>query len=77
MISFEDQTDVVDDDVVPPEAEETYVIMIGDMSTGYRPVGPFDSFDDAQAWAQEYIGTKENTWVMHLCHPNSRDAHVP
>lgn len=77
MIDFEDQTDVEDDDIVPEEADEQYVAIVGDLCTGHRTIGPFPGFDEAQAWIDEYIGTKERTWVMPLCHPNSRDAHVP
>jgi len=77
MIDFEDKSDDTPDDVVPSEAEEQYVVMIGDISSGWRTVGPFSTFDEAQSWAEEAIGNQENTWVMPICHPNSRDARLP
>lgn len=79
MIDFEDQTDPEADDGCDhddsPDDDTVYVVMVGDMSTGYRSVGPFGSFGAALAWADNLVG--ECAWVMPLRAPNTPDATKP
>ena len=76
MIEYEDQTEPEDGDALGEDVEDDslYVIMIGDMSNGYRPVGPFESFDIAHTWSQENIGVDEVTWILPLYRPYSPEA---
>jgi len=79
MIEYEDQTEADEDEAVDEvdEDDSLYVVMVGNMSTGYRPVGPFGSFDIAQDWAEANIGLVDLTWVIPLCDPASPKALNP
>jgi len=44
------------------------IVMIGNLSEGWIPVGPFDTWEDACAWADENIG-QSDTWVMSVYSP--------
>lgn len=79
MIEYEDQTEdeavVADDD--DDQDDTIYVAMVGDMSHGYRAVGPFESFDIAHEWAEANIGLSELTWIIPLCGPYTPEATKP
>lgn len=77
MIDYEDQTEDEIDEAVEDEDDCIYVAMVGDMSHGYRAVGPFESFDIAHAWTEANIGVAELTWVIPLCGPYSPEARKP
>ena len=45
-----------------------YIAMFGNLSEGYLPVGPFDSFDDACDWA--YRNANRENWIMEVTEPS-------
>lgn len=44
------------------------VVMCGNLSDGFTPVGPFDSWDEAAEWAEKY--TRSMAWVMTMLGPD-------
>ncbi len=74
MIEFHDASERDDESVATSETPEAYVVIIGDLSFGFRTVGPFDEFEEAVAWASDNIGNAELTWVMNIFDPNSSEA---
>jgi hypothetical protein len=44
------------------------IVMVGNMSDGWIPVGPFDTWEDACWWADNNIA-ETNTWVMSVYSP--------
>lgn len=88
MIEFEDQTESDDGEVIEDDEEvidfdeeidddAIYGVMVGDISNGYRLVGPFGSFDIAHAWSEANIGVAELTWILPVCNPYSPKATKP
>lgn len=49
------------------EAKRKCMVMMGNLSDGYTPVGPFDSWDAAAEWADKY--TRSMAWVMTMLLP--------
>jgi len=41
---------------------------MGDLSSGFGLVGPFDDFDEAAEWADEF--PHEKSWMMTLQEPD-------
>ncbi len=74
MIEFHDASERDDEPVVAHDTPDAYVVIIGDLSFGFRTVGPFDEFDEAVTWASDNIGNTELTWVMNVFDPNSSEA---
>jgi len=74
MIDFLDATKPENKDQAPQEAPEGYIVLIGDLSFGFRSVGPFPDFEEAADWARDNIGETELTWVMNVFDPNSSQA---
>lgn len=74
MIDFHDATKPDDGPVVTQDEPESYIVLIGDLSFGFRTVGPFDDFEEAASWARDTIGDTELTWVMNVFDPNSSQA---
>jgi hypothetical protein len=76
-ISFEDKSrDVDPDDGYSPPGKESYLAIIGDISQGYRAVGPFETFEDAETWLDKHISS-EGTWVMNLLDPDAAESLKP
>lgn len=46
-----------------------FVFMLGNISEGYKAVGPFEDFDTACEWGEGYHG-----WIMELNHPDDDRA---
>lgn len=76
MIEYEDATEPDDEDEVVLRDSDTqsFVVLIGNLSFGFRSAGPFDEFDKAADWARETIGDKDPTWVMNIFDPDSKQA---
>lgn len=45
------------------------VVMYGNPSIGFKLIGPFDSNDDANTWADENITTEYDWWLMPIDQP--------
>lgn len=60
--------------------ETTCIIVVGNPIDGYKFFGPFDSYDDADVWAegphegklQEFFDCKES-WICPLTPPAPED----
>lgn len=48
-------------------SEGKVVVMIGNLSDGFTPVGPFDSWDEGAAWSDRYCHGQ--SWVMPVLTP--------
>jgi hypothetical protein len=48
--------------------EYKYIMVVGNMDKGYECVGPFDSFDEADAYADKHAGTML-TWITPMYRP--------
>ncbi len=52
-------------EVQPEEEEEKAIIVLGNLSDGFQFIGPFDTFDEASAYADnkfyDYV-----TWIASL-----------
>lgn len=50
-----------------------YAVALGEMFDGITFHGPFDEFEDAEAWADRQ-GHSTNWWVVQLEDPNNEDG---
>jgi len=74
-IEFQDKSrDIDPDDGWSAPGVESYVAVVGDISTGHRVVGPFEQYEVAEAWLKENISPQERTWIMNLLDPESADG---
>ena len=46
--------------------EEPALLMVGNLSEGFKAYGPFPNFDAASAWCDEHCGSSMTTWIMRL-----------
>lgn len=53
-----------------PEEQPRAIFMSGNLSEGYLPYGPFESFDEAFEFADEH---NLQGWAMQLFPPKRRD----
>ena len=67
---FGDDTERVD--TSHEETDKKYVIVFGNFSDGYELVGPFDSMDDADTYADTYGEDKHSwgEWVTEVIPPH-------
>ena len=42
-----------------------YIVLVGNITEGYKAVGPFESFDDADEYTLA-SGYGKDTWIMEL-----------
>jgi hypothetical protein len=45
------------------------VVMCGNPKSGFHLTGPFDTVDEANAWADQYVASEYDWWVMPLAEP--------
>ncbi len=45
------------------------VVMCGNPAIGFHLSGPFDTVDEANEWADEYVFREYDWWVMPLVEP--------
>ena len=50
------------------------IVMVGSLSDGWKPVGPFDDWEAACSWADENDNGNPS-WVMTLQPPEVDDDH--
>jgi hypothetical protein len=50
------------------EDEELHVVLVGDLSSGFRVAGPFAGYEEAFEWTCSQF-TSWNTWIMPLEDP--------
>lgn len=52
------------------------IVMLGDISSGYTPIGPFASFEDASDWCDKNGGIAgphaTSSWIMEIIHPKEQ-----
>ena len=51
-----------------------YIVLSGSTFDGFTHYGMFDSFDNAQKWADESIGFNSDWWVAKLESPEQENA---
>lgn len=52
--------------------ETQYVVITGDPLLGFNFIGPFDSLEDADSWAENKLGG--DWWLTHLENPEDQSA---
>jgi len=50
------------------------VVMLGNLTEGYKPVGPFDSWDAASEWADERGLSVLDSWITGLVRPEALEG---
>ncbi len=45
------------------------IVMCGNPVDGFNCVGPFDTVDEANDWADEHVAREYDWWVMPLAEP--------
>lgn len=48
------------------------IVIVGNLSDGFKAVGPFESFDDGAEWADKLVLTAQ-TWVMTVVSKEEAD----